>query len=304
MVLAAAHLPEVRGRIRTDVVLARNSWLRVGGPADVVFTPADLDDLAGFLRRLDPAVAVTVVGRTSNLLIRDGGVQGVVIRLGRAFAGAAVDGAVVEAGAAAASRDVARTAQAAGIAGFGFLDGIPGSIGGALRMNAGCHGKEVRHVAVTACAVDRAGGVHHLPAAELGLGYRRCAVPPDWIFVSARLAGAPGDPAVIAACMQQFRAERARTQPVRVATGGSTFRNPPEHKAWQLIERAGCRGLRRNGARVSEKHANFLINDGTASAADLEALAEEVQRRVQADSGILLEWELHRIGRPAGGPVR
>ncbi len=294
------RLPEVRGRVRAGAVLARTSWFRVGGPAEVLFSPADLEDLTGFLRALEPAIPVTVVGRASNLLIRDGGVPGVVIRLGRAFAGVAVDGDRVAVGAAAASGDVARAARTAGIAGFGFLDGIPGSIGGALRMNAGCHAKEVRHLVVEVRAVDRAGGLHRLPVAALGLGYRRCAVPAGWIFVSARLAGAAGDPAVMAACVRRFRAERARTQPLRVATGGSTFRNPPGRKAWQLIERAGCRGLRRNGARVSEKHANFLINDGTARAADLEGLGEDVRRRVQDQSGVRLEWEIHRIGRPAG----
>ena len=297
------RLPTARGRLRSDAVLAKTSWFRVGGPAEVLFSPADLDDLTGFLAALDPDIPVTVVGRASNVLIRDGGVPGVVIRLGRAFAGARVHGAVVEAGAATASADVARAAQAAGIAGFGFLEGIPGSVGGALRMNAGCHGKEVRHIVVAARAVDRAGCVHDLRATDLGLDYRQCTVPADWIFVSAQFAGAAGDPAVIAACMRQFRDQRERTQPSRVATGGSTFRNPPDQKAWVLIERAGCRGLRRNGASVSEKHANFLVNDGSASAADLEALGEDVRHRVRTETGILLEWEIHRIGRPLGGPL-
>ncbi len=296
------RLPEVRGRLRAGAVLGRTCWFRVGGPAEVLFTPADMADLSEFLTGLPADVPVTVLGRGSNLLVRDGGVSGVVIRLGRAFSGIQVDGHTVEAGTAAASADVARAAQAAGVAGFGFLEGIPGSVGGALRMNAGCHGREVRHVLTAVRAVDREGRVHDVPADELQLGYRHCGAPEDWIFVSARFTGATGDPAVIAACMRDFRERRERTQPTRVATGGSTFRNPPDHEAWKLIDEAGCRGLRRNGAQVSEKHANFLVNDGSATAADLELLAEDVRRRVQAATGVVLEWEIRRIGDPATGP--
>ena len=297
------RLPPVRGRLRVGAVLAKTSWFRVGGPAEVLFTPADTDDLTNFLAGLDPDIPITVVGRTSNLLIRDGGVPGAVIRLGRAFAGVQVRGAHIEAGAAAASADVARAAQEAGIAGFDFLEGIPGSVGGALRMNAGCHGREARQILVAARSIDRAGQAHDMPAADLGLSYRRSSVPADSIFVSAQFAGTPGDSSVIAACMQQFRERRERTQPIRVATGGSTFRNPPRQKAWRLIDQAGCRGLRRNGASVSEKHANFLVNDGTARAADLELLAEEVRGRVHAETGILLEWEIHRVGQAPEGAL-
>lgn len=297
------RLPPLRGRLRAGAVLAKTSWFRVGGPAEVLITPADTDDLANFLAGLDPDIPITVVGRTSNLLIRDGGVPGAVIRLGRASAGVKVGGIHIEAGAGAASADVARVAQEAGIAGFGFLEGIPGSVGGALRMNAGCHGRETRQILVSVRAIDRTGQVHDMLAADLGLRYRRSSVPADWIFVSAQFTGTLGDPSVIAACMRQFRERRDRTQPVRVATGGSTFRNPPRQKAWRLIDQAGCRGLRRNGASVSEKHANFLVNDGTACATDLELLAEEVRGRVHAETGILLEWEIHRVGQAPEGAL-
>lgn len=297
-------LPPVRGRIRKDAVLARTSWLRVGGPAEFLFTPADEEDLCSFLAGLSLEVPVTVVGRASNLLVRDGGVDGVVIRLGRAFADVRVDGESVETGAAVADTDVARVAGEAGLAGFAFLDGIPGSIGGAVSMNAGCHGSDTSRVLERVRAVDRAGRVHEAEAADLGMRYRGTDAPADWIFVSARFRGVPGDRGAIRRCMESFREERGGNQPQGVATGGSTFRNPPGGEAWRLIERAGCRGLRRGGARVSEKHANFLVNEGGATADDLERLAEEVRRRVLEDSGVDLEWEIRRIGRPAGEAAR
>lgn len=297
---APRALPPVRGRLRRDAVLARTCWLRVGGPAELLFTPADEDDLRSFLAGLGPEVPVTVVGRASNLLVRDGGVAGVVIRLGRAFAQVRVEGGAVVAGAAAADSDVARTARDAGLAGLAFLEGIPGSVGGAVSMNAGCHGSETARVLESVRAVDRRGRIHEAETARLGMRYRATGAPPDWIFVAARFRGVPGEREVIRRCSESFRREREESQPQRVATGGSTFRNPPDGKAWRLIERAGCRGLRRGGARVSDKHANFLVNEGGATAADLEGLAEEVRRRVLEDSGVGLEWEIRRIGRAAG----
>lgn len=301
---APCALPPVRGRIRKDAMLARTSWFRVGGPAEFVFTPADEEDLCSFLAGLGTEVPVTVVGRTSNLLVRDGGVSGVVIRLGRAFTDVRVVGESVEAGAAVADADVARVAREAGLAGFAFLDGIPGSVGGAVFMNAGCHGSDTSRVLEGVRAVDRRGRVHEMDAAGLGMRYRETDAPADWIFVSARFRGVPGDPDAIRRSMESFREERGRVQPQGIATGGSTFRNPPGEKAWRLIERAGCRGLRQGGAHVSEKHANFLVNEGDATAADIETLAEEVRRRVLEESGVALEWEIRRIGRPAGEAAR
>lgn len=301
---APCALPPVRGRIRKNAMLARTSWFRVGGPAEFVFTPADEEDLCSFLAGLGTEVPVTVVGRTSNLLVRDGGVSGVVIRLGRAFTDVRVVGESVEAGAAVADADVARVAREAGLAGFAFLDGIPGSVGGAVFMNAGCHGSDTSRVLEGVRAVDRRGRVHEMDAAGLGMRYRETDAPADWIFVSARFRGVPGDPDAIRRSMESFREERGRVQPQGIATGGSTFRNPPGEKAWRLIERAGCRGLRQGGAHVSEKHANFLVNEGDATAADIEALAEEVRRRVLEESGVALEWEIRRIGRPAGEAAR
>lgn len=294
-----ARLPEVRGRYSENAALDRITWLRVGGPAEVMFRPADSDDLAHFFDRKPADVPVIVIGVGSNLLIRDGGVPGVVIRLGRAFAAIQAEGDEVLAGAAALDLNVAAQARDAGLGGLEFLSGIPGTIGGALRMNAGAFGTEIKDVLISARALDGAGKLRHLAAADMAYAYRRSGVPEDWIFVSARFSGRPGDPGEIERRMNEIRAARQITQPVRIATGGSTFTNPPGLHAWQLIDRAGCRGLKIGGAMVSEKHCNFLINIGNATAADLENLGEEIRRRVRDSAGVELHWEIRRIGIPA-----
>lgn len=294
------RLPAVRGRYSLDVDLSRTTWFRAGGRADVVFRPADIDDLAHFLASRPADVPVTVIGLGSNLLVRDGGVEGVVIRLRQGFRDVDVrwegDRALVEVGAGALDVNVARHCRDQGVDGLAFLSGIPGSIGGALRMNAGAYGREIGDVVVSAEAIDRAGGVHRLDAAALGLGYRTCAVPEGWIFVEAVLRGEPGTRAAIAARMAEISGARNQDQPVRERTGGSTFRNPTGRSAWELIEEAGCRGLTRGGAQVSPLHCNFLINTGGATAADLEDLGEEVRAKVEAATGIRLEWEIRRVG--------
>ena len=298
------RLPPVRGRIAANAPIGPMTWFRVGGPAEVLFRPADEADLAGFLRALPDGVPVTVIGVASNLLVRDGGIPGVTIRLGRGFVEVAAEGDMVTAGAGALDLNVALTAAEVGIAGLEFLSGVPGTIGGGLRMNAGAYGSEIKDVLVEASAVDRAGAVHRVPAAELGLSYRHSAASEDWIFTSALLRGRRGDPAEIAARMDEIRAAREASQPIRARTGGSTFANPPGDHAWRLIDEAGCRGLTRGGAMVSEKHTNFLINTGAATAADIEGLGEEVRRRVHAKFGIALRWEIRRIGQHGGGSAR
>ncbi len=290
------RLPATRGRLIADAPLAPYTWFRVGGPAEVLFKPADLDDLATFLATKPMEVPVTVVGLGSNLLIRDGGVPGVVIRLGREFAAISRDGSWLGVGAAALDATVAATACDEGIGGLEFLSGVPGTIGGALRMNAGAYGGEMKDVTRQARAVDPRGGLHVLTAEDLGFGYRRCAIPEDWIFIDALIEGRPEDPRLIAERMAAIRHRREESQPLRTRTGGSTFANPPERKAWQLIDQAGCRGLQLGGARMSDKHCNFLINTGSATAADLEDLGEEVRKRVRDTSGIELHWEIRRIG--------
>ena len=295
------RLPPVRGRLSADAPLGPTTWFRVGGPAEVLFKPADAEDLAAFLAGCPAEVPVTVIGVGSNLLVRDGGVAGVVVRLARGFAEVTCADGLVTAGAAALDLNVALSARDAGLAGLEFLSGIPGTVGGALRMNAGAYGREVGDVLLEAAAVDRAGRLHRVPAAGLGLTYRHSAAPEGWIFTEAVFRGEPGDPAVIGARIEEIARLRADSQPVRARTGGSTFANPPGAKAWELIDRAGCRGLRHGGAQVSEKHCNFLINTGDATAADLEALGEEVRRRVRETSGVTLEWEIRRIGLPAEG---
>ena len=300
------RLPAVRGRLTENAALAGITWFRVGGPAEAMFRPADRDDLVAFLTNKPADVAVTVIGVGSNLLVRDGGVPGVVVRLGRGFADVAIDGTTVRAGAATLDLNVALSARDAGVAGLEFLSGIPGTIGGALRMNGGAYGKEMKDVTVGAEALDATGRVHRLSLAELGFTYRHCGVAEDWIFLSAELAGVSDAPQAIAARMQEIQTKREDTQPIRTRTGGSTFANPkqPEaggRRAWELIDGAGCRGLTRGGAIVSEKHCNFLINTGHATAADLEGLGEEVRRRVFEQFGVTLEWEIRRIGVPAGG---
>ena len=306
MALATSHphlidrLPRPRGRLAADAPLGPQTWFGTGGPAEVLFRPADVEDLASFLRALPADVPVTVLGVGSNLLVRDGGVKGVVIRLMRGFTGIAVDGNQLLAGAGAPDLNVALMARDHALAGLEFLSGIPGTMGGAVMMNAGAYGGELAEVLVSAEAIDRTGKVHRISAAELSFSYRHSSAPADWIFTSVRLRAQPGDPLVIARRIAEIDATRTESQP-RSRTGGSTFVNPPGHKAWELIDQAGCRGLRIGEAQVSEKHCNFLINLGAAGADDIEALGEEVRRRVLARSGVRLEWEIRCIGVP--GPV-
>jgi UDP-N-acetylmuramate dehydrogenase len=295
------RLPSVRGRLATNAPIGPMTWFRVGGPAEILFRPADEADLAGFLRDLPADIPVTVIGVASNLLVRDGGIPGVTIRLARGFAEIAPDGDEIRVGAGALDLNVALTAAEAGMAGLEFLSGVPGAIGGGLRMNAGAYGSEIKDVLVEATAVDRSGAVHKIPAGEMGLSYRHCGVPEDWIFTGARFRGRRDDPVAIGKRMAEIQAAREASQPIRSRTGGSTFANPPGRKAWELIDAAGCRGLVRGGAMVSEKHTNFLINTGAATAADIEGLGEEVRRRVHAQSDIVLEWEIRRVGRPLPG---
>jgi UDP-N-acetylmuramate dehydrogenase len=299
----ADRLPATRGRVQADAVLAPVTWFRVGGPAEVLVRPADPTDLAAFLAALPHEVSVTTVGAASNLIVRDGGVHGVVLRLARGFNEITVEPDGVLAGAACLDVTVAEHAAAAGLAGLEFLSGIPGTIGGAVAMNAGAYGGDIASVLDWAELVTRNGELLRLGAAKLAFRYRHAGLPPGAVVVRARLRARPGDPAAIAARMAEIRAAREATQPVRARTGGSTFRNPPgseagSMKAWELIDAAGCRGLVRGGAQVSEKHCNFLLNTGSATAADIEGLGEEVRRRVHAASGVSLEWEIRRIGIP------
>jgi UDP-N-acetylmuramate dehydrogenase len=299
------RLPAVRGRLRESAPLADVTWFRVGGPAEVMFRPADRDDLVAFLQARPADVPLTVIGVGSNLLVRDGGVPGVVIRLLRGFVEIEPEGSALTVGAGALDLNVAKTAQQAGIAGLEFLAGVPGGIGGALRMNAGAYGREIQDVLVWAEAVHAGDGtLRRFAVDELGYAYRHCSLSEDWIFLRARLQGEPGDPEAIAARIAEVQGQRADSQPIKTRTGGSTFKNPPGRKAWQLVDAAGCRGLRIGGAQVSEKHTNFLINTGEATAADLEALGEEVRRRVFETSGVRLDWEIRRIGVPAGDSER
>jgi UDP-N-acetylmuramate dehydrogenase len=273
-------LPPVRGTYAQGAALKDLVWFRAGGPAEVLFRPADADDLATFLFARSPETRISVIGVGSNLLVRDGGIPGVVIRLPGAFGKISVEGTRVRVGAAALDAAVARAAAEAGIGGLEFLRGIPGTVGGALKMNAGCYGKEIKDIFVQATAIDGKGNKHVLSAADMGFVYRKAQVPEDFVFVEAVFEGE----------------QRESTQPVKSRTGGSTFKNPPGRKAWQLIDEAGCRGLMHGAAQVSEKHCNFLINTGDATAADIEALGEEVRARVKAKSGIELEWEIKRVG--------
>jgi UDP-N-acetylmuramate dehydrogenase len=292
-----AKMPELRGRLLPNQSLAELTWFRVGGPAQVLFMPENEADLAYFLAQLPADIPVVVVGLGSNLIVRDGGVPGVVIRLGRGFNEVTVvDDHRVRAGAAVPDVKVARVAQEAGIAGLSFFRGIPGAIGGALRMNGGAYGGETKDVLVRVQAVSRKGELVTIASDGMGYSYRHCGVPDDYIFTEALFGGRPGDPAVIAAEMDKITESREATQPIKSRTGGSTFKNPPGHKAWQLVDAAGCRGLKVGQAQVSELHCNFLINLGGASATDIETLGETVRKRVKEHSDVELEWEIKRIG--------
>ena len=293
-------LPALRGSLRRDVPLAPLTWLRVGGPAEAVFQPADAEDLAALLQALPARVPVLPMGVASNLLVRDGGVAGVVIRFGGPLARIEVEGDTLVAGAGALDQRVAQAAQRAGLAGLEFFIGIPGTVGGAVRMNAGAFGGETKDRLLWAEALDRQGELHRLSAADLGFAYRRSALPAGWIVTRAAFRGERAAPEAILARMDVIRAQREAAQPLRVATGGSTFKNPPGHKAWQLIDAAGCRGLRLGAAMVSEKHCNFLINTGGATADEVERLGELVRQRVREHSGVELEWEVIRIGSASG----
>jgi UDP-N-acetylmuramate dehydrogenase len=293
-----ATLPELRGRVQEQAPLGPATWFRVGGPAEVLVRPADADDLLTLLRALPPDMPLTVIGAASNLIVRDGGVHGVVLRLARGFNEISVQADGVIAGAAALDATVAEHAAASGLAGLEFLSGIPGTIGGAVAMNAGAYGGDVAS-SLDWAEIATAQGVARHDAASLHLVYRHAFLPPGGVVVRARFRAHKGDAQLIASRMAEIRASRELTQPVRARTGGSTFRNPPEMKAWELIDAVGCRGLVQGGAQVSEKHCNFLINTGSATAADIEGLGEEVRRRVRAASGVDLQWEIRRIGRPA-----
>ncbi|HWL79924.1 MAG TPA: UDP-N-acetylmuramate dehydrogenase [Roseomonas sp.] len=291
----ASTLPPLRGRVQAEAPLAPFTWFRTGGPAEWLVRPADAEDLLVLLRDKPEGLPLTVIGAASNLLVRDGGVRGVVVKLARGFSEVTAEADGLVAGAAALDATVAEHAAAAGLAGLEFLSGIPGAIGGAVAMNAGAYGSEVKDVLDWA-EVATPGGLLRLDAAELGFAYRRAALPAGGIVTRARFRAAPGDAAAIAARMREIRTAREATQPVRARTGGSTFKNPPGEKAWALIDAAGCRGLRIGDAQVSEKHCNFLLNLGEATAAELEQLGEMVRARVATRSGISLEWEIRRIG--------
>jgi UDP-N-acetylmuramate dehydrogenase len=292
-----AAMPELRGRLTANQSLSELTWFRVGGPAQMLFTPADEDDLAYFLSYLPAELPVTVVGVGSNLIVRDGGLPGVVIRLApRGFGEASAQDEIVSAGAAALDKRVAETAASANLAGLEFLFGIPGTIGGALRMNAGANGAETKDVLIEASGVGRDGKKHVFSNAEMKFVYRNSGVDASIIFTSARFAGKPATREAIRVRMNEVQAHREAAQPIREKTGGSTFKNPPGNSAWKLIDAAGCRGLRVGGAQVSEMHCNFLINTGEATASDIETLGETVRTRVKENSGIELHWEIKRIG--------
>lgn len=293
------QLPDVRGSLKTDVGLARYTWLRVGGPADVLFMPKDEADLALFLSSIDPTIPVTILGVASNTLVRDGGIEGVVIRLGPSFGRVETDGLRLTAGAAALDSRVAKAAADAGIAGLEFYAGVPGTIGGALRMNAGCYGSETKDCLTEVVAIDRRGRRQRMSAEEMGYSYRHSSAPDDLIFVSATFKGQADAPAAIQARMDAITQKRESSQPIRSKTGGSTFKNPGGHSSWKLIDAAGLRGFRVGGAQMSEQHCNFMINADDATASDLEALGETVRAKVLESQGIQLEWEVKRIGRPA-----
>jgi UDP-N-acetylmuramate dehydrogenase len=307
MVSLLDRLPKVRGSYRENHEIAPLTWFRVGGPAAVLFRPADAEDLAEFIANKPSDIPVYLLGVGSNTLLRDGGFPGVVIRLGgKAFGSIEIEGQTVTAGAAALDATVAKTAARAGLQGLGFYVGVPGTIGGALRMNAGAHGGDTHQHLVSARALSPNGAIHDLPAEDLGLSYRHCALPADWIFLSATFQCEPGDAEALQAELTHVQETREATQPIREKTGGSTFKNPPNDaphgaSAWKHVDAAGCRGLQVGGAQVSEKHCNFLINTGQATARDIEQLGETVRERVYRDSGVLLHWEIRRLGDFSAG---
>ncbi len=305
--MSLLNLPEVRGRLTYDAPLGHMTWFGVGGPAEVLFKPADKQDLIDFVKNCPKDVPITILGVASNLIIRDGGIPGVVIRLGRDCGEIKVNGTTVTAGAAALDMNVALTAARKSVAGLEFLSGIPGTVGGAVRMNAGAYGKETKDALVSAEILFRDGTVKNMTAADMGLSYRHNSLPEDVIFLSCTLQGEKGETPDIEKKMNEIKIKRAESQPIRSKTGGSTFANPavPEgadpkdvQKAWQLIDAAGCRGFKIGGAQMSEMHANFMLNTGTATAADLERLGEKVREKVYAQSQIMLRWEIKRIGVP------
>lgn len=293
------HLPEVRGSLRANVSLAPYTWLRVGGAADVLFMPKDEADLAHFLSSTPDDIPVQILGVASNTLVRDGGVKGVVIRLGPAFAKVSTDGVSVSAGAAALDKTVAKKAAAAGVAGLEFYAGVPGTIGGALRMNAGCYGSETKDILKNVVALDRTGRRQVMDLDEMQYSYRHCGAPKDLFFTGAVFQGTADTPKAIQSRMDEITTKREASQPIREKTGGSTFKNPEGHSSWKLIDAAGCRGLRVGGAQMSEQHCNFMINNEDATAADLESLGETVRARVLQSQGVDLQWEIRRIGEAA-----
>lgn len=288
-------LPSIRGRYTEGAELSKLTWFRVGGPAEVLYKPADLEDLSFFLSHKSAEIPLLTMGVGSNLLIRDGGVSGVVVRL-QGFNNIVVQGNEIEVGAGVLDRTLALVAQDEELQDLEFLAGIPGTVGGALRMNAGCYGTEIKDILVSALAVDSQGKIHKLTPEDMGFSYRHCEIPQDWIFVGARFKAKSGNPQEIASRIEKLLAEREEAQPVKSRTGGSTFANPEGYKAWELIDKAGCRGLKIGGAQVSEKHCNFLINTGDATAEDLEVLGETLRARVLESSGVDLRWEIVRVG--------
>lgn len=289
--------PDVRGKLEFDAPLAKLTWFRTGGNADLLFTPEDEQDLCDFLKQLPMDIPILPLGVGSNMLVRDGGVEGAVIRMGKKFSKIAREENHIVAGAGAPDISVAHAALDANLTGFEFLRGVPGTIGGALKMNAGAYGSEIKDIFHSATAVDRVGNLHELSLEDMGFSYRHTEVPDDYIFIKANLKGTPGNAAQIKARMDEIAEAREESQPLRTRTGGSTFKNPDDLSAWKLIDGAGCRGLKIGGARVSEKHCNFLINEGDATAEDIENLGDEVRRRVMNNSGVKLVWEIKRVGR-------
>ena len=290
------YLPQVRGRYQPQAPLGPQVWFRSGGPAEILFKPEDIADLEHFLKHIPPSIPVTVIGVGSNLLVRDKGVRGVVIKLGKGFNDIRVEGTTLTAGAAALDRTVALESAERGLSGFEYFVGIPGTIGGAIRMNAGAYGQEVKDHLISCEVINRSGERSTKMPLQLGFTYRSSTLSADDIVISATFQGTPGTPSTIHARLSKIMAEREATQPVRSRTGGSTFKNPLPQKAWELIDEAGCRGLTKGGAQISEKHCNFLINTGTATSADLESLDEDVRLRVKEKTGVSLQWEIKRIG--------